>query len=173
MKERLKDYRRLMVEIEIEESRRAALDESDGYGAERARATIDVRLRKLREREEEEHKALAEIINALPTPEQRQVLFARYVDGHAWCGVARLLFGRKPDFWDKMDSYERRVYRIHGEALANANRIAEAWDKEKQGARRPELGTRRLRGLRAGKDATRVRGRGWRTLRGPEIKAKP
>lgn len=159
MKERLKDYRRLMVEIEIEESRRAALDESDGYGADRARATIDVRLRKLREREEEEHRALAEIINALPTPEQRQVLFARYVDGHAWCGVARLLFGRKPDFWDKMDSYERRVYRIHGEALANANRIEEGEAKEKSGARRPEWRIRRVVRLRTCKGAARWRRR--------------
>lgn len=170
MKERLKAYRRLMVEIEIEESRRAALYDDEGYGAKRAREAIDVRLRKLREREEAEHRALSEIINDLPTPEQRQVLFARYVDGHAWCGVARILFGRKPDFWDKMESYERRVYRIHGEALANANRIAEAGAEEKQVARRPELGARRLRGLRAGKDATRMRGRGWRALRGPEIK---
>lgn len=159
MKERLKAYRRLMVEIEIEEHRRAALIDAEGYGAERARSEIDSRLRKLREAEESEHRALAEIINELPTPEQRQVLFARYVDGHAWCGVTRILFGRKADYWLKQDSYERRVYRIHGEALANANRIAEAGAKSNHGARRTEWRARRVVRLRTGKCAASWRGR--------------
>ena len=123
MKERLKRYRRTIVEIEIEEHRRAALADVCGYGAERARDAIGARLRLLREEEEAEHRALSELINGLPTPEQRQVLYARYFDGHAWAEVTAVVFGRRPDFLEKADSYERRVYRLHGSALANLNRM--------------------------------------------------
>lgn len=123
MKERLKCYRRTIVEIEIEEHRRAALADVCGYGAERARDAIGARLRRLREEEEAEHRALSELINGLPTPEQRQVLYARYFDGHAWAEVTAVVFGRRPDFLEKADSYERRVYRLHGSALANLNRM--------------------------------------------------
>ena len=122
MKERLKRYRRTIVEIEIEEHRRAALADVCGYGAERARDAIGARLRRLREEEEAEHRALSELINGLPTPEQRQVIYARYFDGHAWAEVTAVVFGRRPDFLEKADSYERRVYRLHGSALANLNR---------------------------------------------------
>ena len=125
MKARLTAYRRLMVEIEVEEQRRKVLEEIDGFGAERARGAIDRRLRKLREKEQAEHEALMTIIEALPRPEQRQVLLARYIDGHSWASVSQLLFGRRPDYWLRQESYERRVYRIHGEALAAANRTAE------------------------------------------------
>lgn len=118
MKERLKRYRRTIVEIEIEEHRRAALADVCGYGAERARDAIGARLRRLREEEEAEHRALSELINGLPTPEQRQVLYARYFDGHAWAEVTAVVFGRRPDFLEKADSYARRVFRIHGGALA-------------------------------------------------------
>lgn len=123
MKERLKRYRRTIVEIEIEEHRRAALADVCGYGAERARDAIGARLRRLREEEEAEHRALSELINGLPTPEQRQVIYARYFDGHAWAEVTAVVFGRRPDFLEKADSYERRVYRLHGSALANLNRM--------------------------------------------------
>lgn len=123
MKERLKRYRRTIVEIEIEEHRRAALADVCGYGAERARDAIGARLRRLREEEEAEHRALSELINGLPTPEQRQVLYARYFDGHAWAEVTAVVFGRRPDFLEKADSYERRIYRLHGSALANLNRM--------------------------------------------------
>ena len=118
MKERLKRYRRTIVEIEIEEHRRAALADVCGYGAERARDAIGARLRRLREEEEAEHRALSELINGLPTPEQRQVLYARYFDGHAWAEVTAVVFGRRPDFLEKADSYTRRVFRIHGGALS-------------------------------------------------------
>ena len=124
MKERLKRFRRLLLEIEIEEHRRKVLTEIDGFASDKAKATIDSRLRRLWREEERERRELSEIVEMLPLPEQRQVIFARYFDGHAWCGVAHLLFGRRPDYWTKQDSYERRVYRIHGEALANANRIS-------------------------------------------------
>lgn len=124
MKDRLKKYRRLLFEIEVEERRREALRERDGFGARRALGIIDARLRRLHLEEAAELRALTAIIEALPAGEQRQVLFARYVDGHAWGDVARLLFGTRSDYWLRAESYERRVYRIHGEALSAANRAA-------------------------------------------------
>lgn len=125
MKERLRRYSELLAEIEIKERRLEALEAAEGYGASRARSTIASRLHRLREEEDREHRALVEIINGLAAPQQRQVLFARYVDRHAWGDVAQLLFGRKPDYWLRKESYERRVYRLHGEALSNLNRLVE------------------------------------------------
>jgi hypothetical protein len=71
-----------------------------------------------------ERRALLEIMERLPYAEQRQVLQARYFDGHSWGGVARVLFGRRHDYYLKAESYERRVYRIHGAALSNAKRLS-------------------------------------------------
>lgn len=149
MKERLKRFRRLLLEIEIEEHRRKVLTEIDGYASDKSKETIDSRLRRMWREEERERRELSEIIEMLPLPEQRQVLFARYFDGHAWCGVAQLLFGRRPDYWTKQDSYERRVYRIHGEALANANRIAQTTP-----GRRPKRRFVRVSVSRTGKHRT-------------------
>lgn len=164
MKERLTAYRRMMVEIEIEEQRRDALEGETGFSARRGRHLIEARLSSLLEAEAREHDALAAIIDAIPYPEQRQVLYARYVDGHAWCFCARLLFGRRPDFEEKAESYERRVYRIHGEALANANRIAaelgQTSDKPVSSHNRRVRASRvRRRYERSRKGAGRARGR--------------
>ena len=135
MKERLRRYADLLREIDIEERRLEAQKSAAGYGAERARDAIGARLRRLREEEEAEHRALSELINGLPTPEQRQVLYARYFDGHAWAEVTAVVFGRRPDFLEKADSYARRVFRIHGGALAKLRTMESKKSKIKRAAR--------------------------------------
>lgn len=123
MKERLRRYARLLTEIELETNRNAALSDFEGYRHVRAREGISDRLRRLQAAETAEHAALVKMIEELPCAEQRQVIFARYFDGHSWAQVAAVLFGRYADFYEKAESYERRVYRLHGNALANLNRI--------------------------------------------------
>lgn len=122
MKERLRRYARLLTEIELEERRGEALTEG-GYRHQKARAGIDDRLRRLRCEEAAENAALMALIETLPSAEQRQVLFARYFDGHTWADVTAVLYGLRPDFDEKAESYERRVYRIHGNALETLKRI--------------------------------------------------
>lgn len=43
-----------------------------------------------------------------------------------WETITALVFGKAKNFDEKEDSYQRRIYRIHGNALINANKIMEA-----------------------------------------------
>lgn len=49
--------------------------------------------------------------------DRRCVLRCRYIDGFPWDTVCEILFSRKPDFEEKQESYLRRTFRIHNEAL--------------------------------------------------------
>lgn len=50
-------------------------------------------------------------------PDRRFVLRARYLDGCRWEEVSEMLFRRKSDYEGKEDSYQRRNYAIHKNAL--------------------------------------------------------
>lgn len=121
-KEKLTAYRELAKEIKILENRLITIEPKKGYLADISKADIDNKLKELIEREENERGYIAKLVEELPTAQQRQVLLARYIDGHAWSEVTFALFGHKPNYALKQDSFERRVYRIHGAALLNANK---------------------------------------------------
>lgn len=124
MKERLRRYAKLFSEIDIIERRLDAITGDSGFFYRRLRNDISERLRRLRDDEAAEYEALTGMIDELPCSEQRQVIMTRYFDGKTWAEVSEVIFGRRPDFDEKAESYQRRVYRIHGDALANLNRIA-------------------------------------------------
>lgn len=134
IKERLKAYGMLLKEIKIEEQRAKAIEDDGSLTGRRALAGIRDHIRELLDRENCEYESLTKIINALPEVEQRQVVLARYMDGLPWDMVNVIVFGKKDDFDIKRDSYQRRIYRIHGNALANANRIL-IMSEQKKGAR--------------------------------------
>lgn len=123
IKEKFKEYRKILDEIEIEEQRGKVLQSDNSITGRRSKAGIKDHLRELLDREDKEYEALIKIINALPCVEQRQVVLARYIDGLAWGTITAIIFGKREDFDEKQLSYQRRIYRIHGNALANANRI--------------------------------------------------
>ena len=122
-RERLNRYTDLLAEIRIEERRAKALEDDGSVIQRRARAGILDNLNKLLDQEQNEYEALIKIINQLPRVEQRQVLLARYMDGQGWQSITAAIFGDLCDFEEKAQSYLRRVHRIHGSALANANNI--------------------------------------------------
>jgi hypothetical protein len=123
IRERLDRYTDLLAEIRIEERRAKALEDDGSVIQRRARAGICDNLNKLLDQEQKEYEALIKIINQLPRVEQRQVLLARYMDGQGWQAITAAIFGDRCDFDEKAQSYLRRVHRIHGNALANANKI--------------------------------------------------
>lgn len=125
IKERLKAYGMLLKEIKIEEQRAKAIEDDGSLTGRRALAGIRDHIRELLDRENCEYESLTKIINALPEVEQRQVILARYMDGLGWETINAVVFGKKRNFEEKRDSYQRRIYRIHGSALANANKIIE------------------------------------------------
>lgn len=123
MKERLRRYAKLLAEIDIKERRAAAVDGLEGYIYRRARDGIESRLERLKRDEASEREYLTALIAELQCGNERQVLFARYFDGHSWAAVCGVVFGSRADFEEKAESYQRRIFRIHGNALDNLNRI--------------------------------------------------
>lgn len=128
-KERLKGYKEILSEIKLEEQRAKIIQDDGSLTGRRAIAGIKDHLRELLDKEQNEYEALVKIINALPCVEERQIILARYMDGMTWETITVLVFGENENFDEKKESYQRRIYRIHGNALAKANRIME---KEKE-----------------------------------------
>ena len=124
-KDRLKEYQEILSEIKLEEQRAKIIQDDGSLTGRRAIAGIKDHLRELLDKEQSEYEALVKIINALPCVEERQVILARYMDGMTWETITVLVFGGHENFEDKKESYQRRIYRIHGNALAKANRIIE------------------------------------------------
>lgn len=123
IRKRLEDYTKLLSEISIEEQRARAIKDDDSVTTRKAKAGIKDHLEQLLAEEEKEYEALTQIINALPRVEQRQVVLARYMDRQPWAVITAIIYGQKEDFEEKKDKYIRQIYRIHGYALANANKI--------------------------------------------------
>lgn len=124
-KERLARYTALLEEIRIEECRKNALPANGTLLQRRALAGVCDELRILLDKEAAEYEALIKIINQVPRVTERQVLMARYMDGRSWPEIAATVYGNLADYAEKEQSYLRRVYRVHGNALVLADRIAE------------------------------------------------
>lgn len=58
-------------------------------------------------------------------PEEKSVIRMRYIDRSEWDDVLDMLYGGKPDFLEKEDSYERRMYRKRESALWKMARYLE------------------------------------------------
>ena len=56
-------------------------------------------------------------------PDRCAVLRMRYLDGHGWPKIREMLFSRLPDYEDKLETYMRRVHRVHSEALVELAEI--------------------------------------------------
>lgn len=105
-----------------------ALPHAPGYAGDRMGGIVG-RLDELRtELAEAQGEATAirrELENAIKKihgqhwPDRRAVLRFRYLLLLPWEDVNDALFGAKRDFLDREDSYMRRTYRLHGEALTD------------------------------------------------------
>ena len=55
----------------------------------------------------------------LKKPTEKAVVKMRYIDSAEWEEITNTLFGGKDDFNYKCDSYQKRVFRAHKNALEN------------------------------------------------------
>ena len=98
--------------------------------------TADVIERQVAEKEAQAAEAYREIdatiqqISGKHATERKFILQCRYLDRMDWPDVIFLLFGDKDDFGDREDSFTRRTYNIHKEALQDIGTIL---DKNKGG----------------------------------------
>lgn len=56
-------------------------------------------------------------------PELRTLIRLKYLDACEWCDVNFLLFGDRADFSEREDTFMRRSFRLHTEALAELEKI--------------------------------------------------
>ncbi len=68
-------------------------------------------------KEKREITALEEAVNMLDNPAERQVIRMRYFDMAPWAEICDSVFGDRPDFQDRRETYKRRTYWLHGSAL--------------------------------------------------------
>lgn len=64
-------------------------------------------------------------------PEMQAVLRMRHLDGADWETVCEMLFGKRDDFLDRMDTFKRKMFQLYRDALdAVANFIPEGGDED-------------------------------------------
>ena len=78
-----------------------------------------------------EIKELEEGVQLLEEPNERQVIRLRYFDGLTWLEICEALFGKKKDYSERAETYERRTYKIHGTALVHIQQLTTPPRKEK------------------------------------------
>ena len=133
-RQKLENIERLAYELDALESKVTSpslpaldgLPHTPGYAGDRMGGIVG-RLDELRTVIEEaqaeatatrrEIEAIIKQISGPHWPDRRAVLRFRYLLCMAWPDVTDALFGAKRDFLDKEDTYMRRVYRLHSEAL--------------------------------------------------------
>lgn len=64
-----------------------------------------------------ERRAIDSMIEEISDPDERAVLRLRYFDRASWDEVAFALYGSQTDYVDRAATYERRTFRLHGNAL--------------------------------------------------------
>lgn len=80
---------------------------------------LERELRDIIKAQEVERKWIESLVSRLRRSEQRSVIRMRYLDGERWSTVCLMIFGSRKDYYEKEDSYLRRVMTLHGQALVN------------------------------------------------------
>lgn len=73
----------------------------------------------------QERNEIEEILTHIDKPDERAVIRMRYLDRTEWKEVLDMMFGGRPDFLEKEETYERRMYRVHSSAILNMARYIE------------------------------------------------
>ena len=88
---------------------------------------MEDKVRSLIEHRDEERRWIEGVLSHIKNPDERAVIEMRYIDVENWPDVSRMLFGRKVDYEDRMESYLRRTTKLHGRALVSmAMAVAES-----------------------------------------------
>ena len=66
----------------------------------------------------EDRLEIQRVLGHLKNPDERAVIQMRYIDIAPWSEVIDMMFGGAKDYVGKEDTYQRKVYAIHKNALA-------------------------------------------------------
>ena len=65
-----------------------------------------------------EREKLGKAVDKLDHSDYRTVMRMRYFDRADWSDVVEILYSKRNDYEENIDNYYKRVFRIHGDALA-------------------------------------------------------
>ena len=69
-----------------------------------------------------EREILGAVADKLQHADERLVIRMRYFDRADWSDVVKVIFSRRKDYEENIDNYYKRVFRLHGEALAEMSK---------------------------------------------------
>lgn len=94
---------------------------------------LEEEIREAIERQRGERDYLEGVIKHLRRSDERAVIRIRYFDCASWNDVVDLMFGDSPDLLEKEDSYLRRVFKLHGQAVNNMAKYIKENDQDRSG----------------------------------------
>lgn len=74
-------------------------------------------IKTMEEKATSERKWIEKLVSCLSKANEKAVIRMRYIDAFAWYDIAAALFGGIADYNDRSDSYLRRIFNLHGNAL--------------------------------------------------------
>lgn len=87
---------------------------------------IEESVRTAVEIQKKERARIEKAVMQLSSPKCRALIRHRYIDGNTWEKTCSLIFGKLDDYEEKQESYLRRVFLIHGDALKELTEIISA-----------------------------------------------
>lgn len=97
---------------------------------------LEEKIKRTLKKERAENAAIEAMIEQLEKPDERAVIRLRYFDRAEWDGITSVLFGDRPDYVDRLESYQNRTYKMHGRALLELAAVLDA--EEVKGTKRQE-----------------------------------
>lgn len=93
---------------------------------------IEEEIRSVKEKQRVEREWIKGVLRHLKSAEEVAVIQTRYLDAESWNTVAKVVFGQKPDFDEKQESYLRQSTKLHKRALSKiadyiSREMSDAW----------------------------------------------
>lgn len=140
----LQEYRNLELEADIQSERLIRLiNRIEGVGAQvitgmptahsssndritdliAKKMEIEDSVSKAVEIQKRERARIEKALVKMSNPKCRALIRHRYIDGNTWEKTSSLIFGNQDDYEEKQESYLRRVFLVHGDALTELTGI--------------------------------------------------
>ena len=84
---------------------------------------LESEVAELRAEHKKERKRIEKIVRKLKRPDERAVIRFRFIDDHEWDEVTDMLFGGRSDFLDREETYQRRTFTLHHDAIYHMAKI--------------------------------------------------
>lgn len=85
-------------------------------------AELEASVNKLKQQFKTERKEIDKCVNELLVdPTEKKIIKLKYYSVLSWPEIVEMQYGKYGNFIEKREKYEKRIYRIHGNALQHLN----------------------------------------------------